>query len=341
MLLLVLAMTGMAWGPRAAADGNFSLQVSPSPLVATVKPGTATQLELKIRNSGSDSENLKIEPRSFRIDEKTGQVRLDDTAPPHIASWISFAQPTFSIPVNGLFSEEVRLDVPKDAGFSYAFALVVSRQSYAQPTGSGQLIKGSVAVFALINVDRPGAMSKLDLATFTSVHHIYEYLPATFEVRFKNTGNTIVQPTGNIFVQRGSSDVKPLAALGINDTSGYILPGTERTLTADWSNGFPAYQTVTAINGNSAKRLVWNWGELSNLRLGRYTAKLVAVYSDGQHDVPIEAQVSFWVIPWKFLLALLLLGLVLIVGLWVILRKALGILRWRKHRNTTQQTPKP
>src|SRR5882757_869615 len=114
-----------------AADvpSDFSLQVTPSPLVATVKPGQTSQLELKIRNAGTGSENLKIEPRSFTFNSKNGQVSLQDTTPPDISQWISLSAPKFTVQSGQWFSEKVNLSLPKDAGFSYSFALVISRQS--------------------------------------------------------------------------------------------------------------------------------------------------------------------------------------------------------------------
>ena len=223
-----------------AADvpSDFNLQVTPSPLVTTVKPGTKTQVELRIRNGSSGTENLKIEPRGFNYKSSTGQVSLDDTAPPAIAPWVSFSAPKFTVQSGQWFSEQVVFTVPKDAGFSYSFALVISRQSDPKPTNGGRLIKGSLAVFTLVNVDRPGAKSNLEVVGFSSTKRLYEYLPATFNVRFRNNGNTITQPYGNIFVQRSANAKKPLATLAVNETKGYILPSTERTVSANWNDGF-------------------------------------------------------------------------------------------------------
>ena len=149
------------------AAGNFSLDVSPSPLVATVKPGQTSDLILKIHNSGSQTQDLKIEARSFLFNSSNGQIKLEDNTPPSIVSWLSFSQPTFSIDPNQWFNESIHIVVPKDAGFSYSFALVVSRQNEPAPAAGG-LIKGSVAVFSLINIDRPGAVRKLAVTSFAS-----------------------------------------------------------------------------------------------------------------------------------------------------------------------------
>ena len=178
-------------------------------------------------------------------------------------------------------------------------------------------------MFTLVNVDRPGATSSLSVNKFSASKKAYDYLPATFSVRFHNTGNTIVQPYGNLFLQRSASSKSPLATLPVNGTRGYILPGTERTITASWNDGFATYKTVQQPNDNPKQKLQLDWSKLSHFRIGRYTAKLIAVYSDGSHDVPIEGTVTFWVVPWRAILVFIAVA----VGLWF-----LG--RWRNKRRT-------
>jgi len=344
---MVLAAAVLAGGldVSASADtipSDFNLQVTPSPLVTTVKPGMKTQLELKIRNGGTGTEHLTIQPRSFTLSSGSNKVTLLDTTPPDVARWISFSDPTFTVSPGQWENEEITLNIPKDAGFSYAFALVINRQNVPKAADT-RVINGSVAVFTLINVDRPGATANLGVSSFSASKHVYEYLPATFSVRFKNTGNTIAQPYGDIFIQRSSHSNAPLATLAVNSTHGYILPGTERTITASWDDGFPAYQTIQNPDGSTKQKLIWNWGDLSKLRIGRYTARLVAVYNDGGRDVPIEGSVSFWVLPWKILLGVLLIILLLLFALFSVTRAVLQPLmrRVRQKREPAAHVSKP
>jgi hypothetical protein len=322
-LLVFLPVAGIVASASAATADDFSLQVTPSPLVTTVKPGEAKELELKVRNATSATEELKIESRAFAFDSTSGQVALRDTTPPDIAQWVSFSNPTFAIKPGDWFTQKVRINLPKESGFSYSFALLISRKNNPAPTKGGRLLKGSVAVFTLVNVDRPGATRKLEVPKFESSRGFYEYLPTTLKVQFKNAGNTIVQPYGNIFIQRGSGDKTPISTLPVNEKRGYILPGSVRTLDASWNAGFPAYKITTDANGKESRTLSFNWDHASQFRIGRYTAKLVAVYNDGARDVPIEAQVTFWVIPWKAILLII----VVLVGLWF-------FARWRNKRRT-------
>ena len=339
---LLTAVLAVAALPSAHADvpSDFNLQVTPSPLVTTVKPGVKTTVELKIRNGSSGTENLKIEPRSFSLSNDSTKVNLQDTAPADVGSWISFSAPKFSIQSGEWFSEQITFNVPKDAGFSYSFALVISRQTDPKPTTGGRLIKGSLAVFTLMNVDRPGATSNLEVKSFSVTKHMYEYLPATFSVRVRNNGNTIAQPYGNIFVQRTNTSHTPLASLPVNENRSYILPGTERVITASWNDGFPAYQTTANPDGSTSQKLVWNWGNLSKLRIGRYTAHLVAVYNQAGRDVPIDGTVTFWVIPWKILLVLLVVVLLLLFALYIIVRSTIRAIRRRRSKRAAKKAAK-
>lgn len=322
--------------PPPATSTDFSMQVTPSPLVVTVKPGVKTTQELKIHNGGNGSENLKIEPKAFTLSYDGTKVNLLDSAPPDISNWVSFSAPKFTIQANQWFTEEVTFNTPRTAGFSYSFALSLSRQSPPTAVPGQRVITGSLAVFTLVNVDRPDATSSLQVVKFTSSKRVYEYLPATFSVSFQNNGNTITQPLGNIFMQRNATSKTPIDSLDVNSTQGYILPGTTRVITATWNDGFPAYQTVANSDTSSTKKLVWNWANLSKLRIGRYTAHLVAVYSQGGRDVPIEGNVTFWVIPWKILLIPLVIILLLLFAAFIIIRSMVR----GTHRKVTKRKAK-
>lgn len=321
--LAVIAVIGLGifgYSKTAAADnGEFSLQVSPSPLVVTVKPGQTTTQTIQIRNSGTQTENLKIIPRSFSISDK-GQLSFDDTHAPEVAKWTSFSAPAFTVAPGQVYSNAITFAVPKDAGFSYSFALVITRQDTPQDATTGRLLKGSVAIFTLMNIDRPGATRQLQIANFAPSQSVYEYLPATLNITFKNTGNTIVQPAGNLFIQRNDTDKNSISTLPVNQNEGYILPGSVRTLSVPWTDGFQVMQTVTAADGSTSQQLTWNWSNLSHLRIGRYTAKVVAVYNDGHEDVPITGEVSFWVIPWELLLGALVVIVLIGAGVWSMIR---------------------
>jgi len=318
-IIFCLVAVGFIARPAHAAEGEFALQVYPSPLVATVKPAQSTTLELKVRNMGAAPEDLTIAPRAFKIDSKTQELEISTDQVPDIASWITFSAARFTVQPGQTFTQNITLKIPANAGFSYAFSFVIKRTN--QPAApSGRSLQATVAVFALINVDRPGAVRSLEVTRFAASKGTYDYLPASFDIDFKNTGNTIVQPSGNIFIQRGSTDTNPIATLAVNQNGGYILPGTTRTLSVVWDDGFQVITKKPQANGGQKEELTWNWNKLSSIRFGKYTAKLVAIYDDGHRDVPLQAETTFWVFPWQMLLGALAIVALVGVGIWSIAR---------------------
>lgn len=336
---LVLALSIPIYLARNAAaqtdEGAFSLQVSPSPIITVIKPEVKTSVELQIRNTGLKKEDLRVDLKKFNVNNSTGEIALTDDLPDEVSSWIAFQSPVFSIDPGAVFNQAIQINPPAAVGFSYSFAIVITRVSEPVNNTGKTKLKGSVAVFTLLTVDRPGVIRKYDISEFSSPRRSYEYLPVKFTIKLKNSGNTIVQPTGNIFIQRSPTAVQPISVLTLNPSGAYLLPAVSRELSVDWRAGFPVYETVkTAENAAQKQHLLWRWANLQNFRFGRYYAKLVAVYNDGQRDIPIEAVISFWVIPWKLLLSLVFLLVIFSVGVLTIIRKTTRSLKKKRHGQT-------
>jgi hypothetical protein len=310
----------------ATPSNDFSVEVSPSVLAATVKPNATSTLELKVKNASKKTETLKFESRSFKQDGNDGSITLSTSTPPDLADWISYSDRTPTIAPGEWFTQRISVNLPDEAGFSYPFAIAISRANEETTEASGRLIKGSVAVFALLNVDKPGASRAVEISGLTTSQSVYEFLPASIELNLHNRGNSIVQPYGNIFIQRGVKDAEPLAVMPLNDVRGYILPNTTREFTMEWNDGFPRYKTIVK-DGKETKELVWDWDTVSQLRIGRYTAKVVAVYNDGVRDVPVIGEVSFWVIPWRLLGAGIILLALISFGIWSVIRTVIRTAR--------------
>lgn len=320
LLSLVPAMPAHA---AAGPTDTFALQISPSPLVVTAKPGVKSTEDLSIRNNGTATEDLKMEIRHFTFDSKTGGIAIDDTAAADLSKWVTFSSPKFSVASGQTFTQDVTYAFPSDSGFSYSFVILITRQASPQATGGGRVLQGTVANFSLVNIDRPGATRALELSSIKASSGIYEYVPATLSLTFKNTGNTYVQPAGNIFIGRGDAK-DPITTLDLNNTQSAILPGTTRTITAAWGDGFPRTESQTLDDGTVKTREVWNWGDLSKFRIGPYTAHAVAVYNNGTYDVPLNAQTTFWILPWKIILGALLILALIVFGIVAAVRSVIG-----------------
>ncbi len=319
--------------------GEFAIQVTPSPIIETVAPGSNKKIELNIRNATTKTENLKLELREFSFNSQTGEVNLSDKVPALVTDWFKVENPTIQIDAGKTYIEKLNLAPPKDVGYSYYFAVVISRANEPANESAQTRIKASVAVFTLINIDRPDAKRKFEVQEFSTKKRVYDFLPVDFTVKFKNTGNLILKPYGNIYIQRTGNSNNPITVLKLNSSESYILPDTTRGVTETWKDGFPVYESQkTAENQDAVRKLTTDFSKVQKFRFGKYVAKLVAVYNDGERDIPVETSVEFWVIPWKIIIVPILILLIVVVGLFTIFKKSITGVKRKIGKNSKKNT---
>jgi hypothetical protein len=336
--ILVGALLPSAVHAQVPTDG-INLQISPLPIELNTQPGTNTGADLRVRNVGPKTEKLQV--RLLAVSEdNNGEVHLSNpTATDEWAKWVSFDRQTFDAPSNQWQTIKMKINVPKSAAFGYYFAVEYLRATDVAPQPGKAVTHGAVATFILLNADTAGAKREAQVVTFSADKKSYEFLPASFTVKVKSTGNVHVAPYGNIFISKGG---KQVGSVNVNASKGNILPNGSRFFDANWSDGFPVYQVKTGPDGqplldkkgNPKKSLKWDFSHANRLRFGHYTAHLVMVYDNGQRDVPMEATVSFWVIPWR-----LIGSVIALIALISVLIAYIIILR-RRLKRATHHTPR-
>jgi hypothetical protein len=232
--------------------------------------------------------------------------------------WVSISPSEFTVQPNEYKTVRVTIDVPSSAAFGYYYAVTFSRTSDEKPA-TGQAVKGSIATLILLEANVPGAKRELQVVEFKSEKKLYEFLPAKLLVKIRNTGNVHAVPHGDVTINQGD---KELGRIQLNPAGGYILPQSNRVFTLEWNDGFPRYvakeengKTLLDDRGNAQLQLETDWNKAGKFRIGEYTANLLLVYDDGQRDVPIEAATKFHVIPWKILLVVALIAVLIIIGI--------------------------
>lgn len=335
----MVAVLGLGATMRLRAQtGDFNLVSSPLPVILTANPGETVSADLRVKNGGSQTERLKVTLFKFKVDENGSVQLLNREEGDHYFDWVTLNPMEFSAAPNEWKTVKMTVAVPKEAALGYYYAVGFSRAAEAQTVPGAATLQGQLITFVLLEAKVPYAKRELKVSEFTADKSMYEFLPALFKVKVNNTGNLHVSPKGDIFVHRGKSQV---AALKINPNQGNVLPKSSRTFSVEWSDGFPVYQkkeedgkAALDKNGQQVKALKWDFSKASSLRIGKYTAKMVLVYDDGQRDVPIQGEVSFWVVPWRLLLGLLVVTILVGIGLWTTGRNL-----WRKLKRVKTRQP--
>jgi hypothetical protein len=307
--------TGLA---LAATSSSSSLTTSPISVSLNDKPGQTTTTTLEVENNGTQPVSVGVQLKTFTASGDSGQAAIvspvsSDTS----LSWVHFSQTTFTA-LPGVFTPiQMTISLPKGADLGYYYAIIFRPILAVKSGANTNKFTLSNAILVLVDTGSSNEVRQLQVNSFTSSKKLYQYLPATFSVNIRNSGNIYVPPQGAIYISRTASGSNPIATLSINKSGGRVLPKSNRVFTAAWSSGFPKYepelvagQPLTKKNGQPIDKLVWNFADVDQFRFGKYYAHLTLVYNNGQRDIPIYGSVSFWVIPWKLLLIAFVLILI-------------------------------
>jgi len=347
--LLAGGWFGMPLAHAQATSGTaFSLTTSPIFATLTTTPGGQISTPLKVQNNAQHAVTLNVKLMKFRAYGGSGDAELlnPDGNDPSL-KWVSFSATTIVAQPGAWNTVTMTIRPDRTAAFGYYYAVVFTQAGSAasQLPQHANTVAGSSAVLVLVDVQVPGEKRQLAVTGFKPQHNVVEFLPATFDIAVKNTGDVYGSATGDVYVSRSRSSKNTLAVIPVNQGQGNVLPGSSRTFTAVWGDGFPARvvkrvggQIVTAKNGQPETQLSWDASKLNKLRFGHYYAHLLLVYNNGKQDVPIEAETSFWVIPWRPLLALLVLLALVLFGLVTVLRR--GVRLGRKVAAHAKKQPK-
>lgn len=300
---------------------GVNLTLSPTFISLVTDPGEKVESQIKITNNNNFTENLRVEIAKFSLADGGARPLISEMSPDdEYASWVEFEDPTFSVAANQTQTLRFSISPSDTASLGYYYAFIINRQRERDQQNQGAVVSGSPAVLTLLEVRSPNAKRELTISNFKTDKLFYEYLPTEFQITVKNSGNIHVAPVGDIFID--SMRNKSVGSLKANEGRANVLPNSERVYTATWSDGFAVRvpkvedgKVVRDSNGNVKYTVQYDFSQAHKFRIGKYTATVVMAYDNGERDVPIEATVSFWVIPWKILgvagiiLILALLGL--------------------------------
>lgn len=301
----------------------FNFTVSPPSIAVETTPGVPVTVDVRIQNQSAAAEQVKATLMKFTAQSDTGLPNLRNfTKTDEFANWAQLSPTSFTAEPNVWTSVKLTITPPKDAAFGYYYAVMFSRQGTTPQAGTANLL-GSVASLVLLDVKAPGAVRKANVAEFSTKTKSVEFLPVEFTAKIHNDGNTHVGVHGTISISKGG---KLVDEIKVNDSNGYILPGSTRVFTTKWTDGTPSYQIVKDSNGQPVldgqgiiqQKLKWNNFSSNKLRFGKYDARLVMIYNDGQGDVSTEGRLTFWVIPWRIIIPIAIVLLLGLAGVWAL-----------------------
>ena len=309
----------------SAATAGFNFNISPPSVAVETVPGAPITVDIRIQNEGTTTESIKASLMKFTPKGDTGVPDLLNlTANDDFGKWATISPTTLTAEPNVWQTVQLTIDPPKTAAFGYYYAVQFSRLDSGKQSEKGKSnVVGAVASLVLLDVKAPGAVRKVNVAEFSTKSKVLEFLPVDFNVRLNNVGNTHVGVRGSIAISKNG---KQVGQVEVNASKGYILPKSFRNFATSWSDGQPLYQNqkdatgkaMLDSDGQPVRSLSWDNFSLSKLRFGKYDARLVTIYNDGRGDVSTEARLSFWVIPWRIIVPVIVVTILVLAGIWAL-----------------------
>jgi len=322
-----------------AQTARLDLTVSPVFIDITATPGETIKEKFRLRNNSTQPVSLIITVNKLNQIGETGQIApLQPQPGDESASWITFEKNTFKALPKEWSDVNLSIAVPKDAAFGYYYAIRISQNPAEVPQkGGAARLLGEVIVPLLLNARNDGAIKQAKLIEFKPVHFVNEYMPVDFITRVQNSGNIHMKVRGNIFIRgQGAKDV---GILEVNPGLGIILPGAKRAFPSSWNDGFLVMKEESEngvpkldSHGKPKKSLSINWDQITNFRIGKYTANLLLVYDDGTRDQTLEGSTTFWVFPYT-LFAIIIVTILVTVLLIRFLLKSYVKKQVKKYQN--------
>ena len=280
------------------SQSDLSIGIAPVSQTLKLSPGETYSDEIVYWNTSQTARTYKVFVSGFtQIENQPGTAVIltpeDDAKAPYSASkWVTVEKDTLTLEPNKNVKLKYTITVPKDVtnGEYNVEIFLISESDFAQ-SGTAAFANLASGTPILIQIGDE-FVENAELLKFITDKDIYEKINVKFLTRLKNIGDTHIKPTGEIVIENIFG--KKVATIPFNKTSQSLMRDTIGDYEDNWSQS-------SYISPNKA------------IAVGPMTAKLIVTYRSYQPGFAVlEAETTFWIIPWKIIIAILLVIILII-----------------------------
>ncbi len=293
-------------GSTSLDAGGQALEIGPTILSFNANPGQTISSKIILRNISSSTRIVTNEINDFTASGEDGTPRIlleDDPSNPYsIKKWID---PVSSLTLKSKEVTEltIKINVPSDASPGGYYGVIRFTGNAPDLDDTGVALSGSLGTLMILTVNGD-VKENLNVEEYSvnnegKTGNFFEATPVNFVVRLKNTGNIHEEP----YIRVAVKDMfgKAVAGVKLNSPPEKVLPNSIRRYDEDFGK---------SVLGDK-------------ILFGRYTAEVTITY--GKDDKTMKQTISFWVIPYRMIGAIIA---VLIIG-FIVLRFSLK--RYNRH----------
>lgn len=302
---------------KTSAQESLSIGMAPTSEILELKAGEKYTGEIVVWNLTEKTTNYDIVVRGFRqIENQAGTAIMlsekeEKTNLYSASSWITVNKNSLELIPNKNEKIYYEINVPTDitdGEYNVIVAFISENQTNTLGTTTFTTLSSGVPILIKVGDE---FVENAELLKFNTSKNFYEEPDIIFNTTIKNLGDTHISPVGeivltNIFGQE-------LARIPFNENTQSILRNNTGNYVTEWN--FGSFLT-----------------EKKGIVLGPITANLIVTYRNFQPGFsPLIAEISFWILPWKYIV----LAIFIIITIVILLK-----LRKSKKKDSAQYLPK-
>jgi hypothetical protein len=227
-----------------AQESGITLSVSPPLFKIDMQPGQTWKSSVKVVNNNAYPTVIYAQVLDFISGDDGGVQFLPEGDTSHarysLSKWLKIDVASTTIPAYGQSEVPFTLVSPQDAdpGGHYA-AIMIGNKPFDKATG-GTAIQFSSRLASLLLVRFAGDVKESgEIKEFKANQSLFTKLDGKFSVKFANTGNVHIHPTGEIKITNIFGDVRGEIIINKSADYGNVLPESDKTWQLDWKGTNP------------------------------------------------------------------------------------------------------
>ncbi|KKR06340.1 MAG: hypothetical protein UT34_C0001G0380 [candidate division WS6 bacterium GW2011_GWF2_39_15] len=278
----------------ALGEAGLSIGFAPTAVYLELEPGKTYKDKLTFWNLAPSTITYDVKIKGFKqIEDVPGTSRIQTdfeelNDPYSAAKWIKVDKESVQLHPNEYFILPYTIQVPEDVAAGEFHALVYLESQ--KPTNSSNTSSIALADLgsgpAFLITTSKDLVEEAEIEFFKPEQVFYEYPPVKLLTRYLNKGNTHITPAGDIIFYNFLG--QEVDRIQFNQHKQSLLRSNAATYVNDWES-----DGLFLKNGKVA--------------IGPIEAKLITTYrAKFPGFAPLSATTSFWILPWKIMLAILL-----------------------------------
>ncbi|MFH1235463.1 MAG: hypothetical protein V1685_00805 [Parcubacteria group bacterium] len=261
MIKRIFVFATLLFGSAIVAHSASALTLTPSMQEVTLTPGEQTIVKVELTNETDKTIELTTEVVNFTSSGETGEPAFDfDAEATDLATWAVPERGPFTLAPDESQDILVTITTPDDALPGGYYAAVLFNDTLGAESAGDVMIESKLGSLILATVE----------GNYTSAGAITEFSSTTpqaggnteFTVRFKNSGDVHLKPTGTLVIKNMFGTEVTNAT--VNAEKGAVLPGSVRSFDVT------PWLTSTSLFGKYTATLTMSDGAVSDTAILSY-----------------------------------------------------------------------